>query len=308
MHIAIFGSTSQIAKDLIELFNETEHQLTLFARRPAVVETWLTSINILGRYPVHHFDDFSHELAFDAIINFVGVGNPAQAAAMGATIFDATLIYDQLALNYLQAHPTCKYLFLSSGAVYGGNFDEPVDHHSIARTNVNNLKPQDWYGAAKLHAECRHRALNHLSIIDIRVFNYVSRTQDLSARFLITDIFRAIRNQERLECSDENIVRDFIHPSDFFVLVNILLSTENLNTVVDCYSKAPIDKLTLLEVMREKFGLQFATIPTQTGVDATGAKRNYYSLNKLAGKYGYEPVFTSLLGIQEEFRALLKIN
>jgi len=37
---------------------------------------------------VHDYDAFSDDEHFDAILNFVGVGNPALAAAMGASIFD----------------------------------------------------------------------------------------------------------------------------------------------------------------------------------------------------------------------------
>jgi hypothetical protein len=43
-----------------------------------------------------------------------------------------------------------------------------------------------------MHAEAKHRALFNFSIVDVRVFNYFSHTQDMNARFLITDIVRAI--------------------------------------------------------------------------------------------------------------------
>jgi hypothetical protein len=41
-----------------------------------------------------------------------------------------------------------------------------------------------------LHAEAKHRALFNFSIVDVRVFNYFSHTQDMNARFLITDNLR----------------------------------------------------------------------------------------------------------------------
>ena len=91
---------------------------------------------------------------------------------------------------------------------------------------------------AKLHAECRHRSRPELAIVDIRIFNYFSRTLDISARFLITDILRAIRDKEALKTSPEYIVRDFLHPSDFHKLVSALLSSPATNAVVDAYSRA----------------------------------------------------------------------
>ena len=303
--IAILGATSQIAKDLIVSFsNEKDKQLHLFARRPDDVTKWLNDVGLSERYLVDDFGAFGTQ-EFDAILNFVGVGNPAQAAAMGASIFDVTLQYDELALNYVRQHPECRYIFLSSGAAYGSSFDAPVDVNTKAIIPINSLQPQDWYGAAKLYAECRHRAHPELSIIDIRVFNYFSRTQDMNARFLITDIVRAIRDKTVFQTSAEYMVRDFIGPSDFYQLVTAILRSTPTNDVVDCYSKAPIDKPNLLASIQEQFGLQYELVNASTGVNASGSKSHYYSLNKRANNFGYQPSFNSLDGISQEIKELL---
>src|SRR5450830_1691632 len=301
MRIAILGATSQIAKDLVLSFSaQSSHELVLYARRPEVVKQWLASVGLSGRYAVANFAAFNADQHFDAILNFVGVGNPAQAAVMGASIFDVTLQYDELALSYVRQHPICRYIFLSSGAAYGASFDTPVDAATRATVPINNLQPQDWYGVAKLHAECRHRSLAPLPIVDIRVFNYFSHTQDMSARFLITDILRAIRDKTVLKTSADYIVRDFIHPLDFCNLVNAILAAPAANAVVDAYSKAPIDKPTLLAAMQEKFGLQYETVQTGAGVNATGGKPHYYSLTTRAVDFGHQPTLTSLEGILQE--------
>jgi nucleoside-diphosphate-sugar epimerase len=301
MKIAILGATSQIAKDLIVSFsNEEDKQLHLFARRPDDVTKWLNDVGLSERYLIDDYAVFGTQ-EFDAILNFVGVGNPAQAAAMGASIFDVTLQYDELALNYVRQHSDCRYIFLSSGAAYGSSFDAPVDAQTKATIVINNLQPQDWYGVAKLHAECRHRSLAHLPIVDIRVFNYFSHTQDMEARFLITDIVRAIRDKTVLKTSADYIVRDFIGPDDFYQLVNAILTSPATNDVVDSYSKAPIDKPTLLAAMQLQFGLQYELVQATTGVNATGSKPHYYSLNRHAENFGYCPLLTSLDGIQKEW-------
>ncbi len=307
MQIAILGATSQIAKDLVLAFSaQSTHELKLFARRPEAVKQWLMKLGLPDRYAVADFSVFSADEQFDAIFNFVGVGDPAKASVMGASIFDATLKYDGMALDYVFQHPSCRYIFLSSGAVYGTSFDRPVDENTKAVVAINNLHPQDWYAAAKLHAECRHRSLPHLPIVDIRVFNYFSHTQDMSARFLITDILRAIRDKAILKTSSNYIVRDFLHPSDFYKLVDALLCAPAINTAVDCYSKAPIDKPSLLAVMQEKYGLRYEVIDTDTGVNATGSKSCYYSVNTHAADFGYQPAFTSLNGILQEATAALQ--
>jgi len=307
MKIAILGATSLIARDLIVSFAAAEDkQLHLFARRPDEVNKWLLSTGLAERYRVDDFPEFvRHE--FDAVINFVGVGNPAQAVAMGNSIFDITLHFDEMVLDYLKQHPACRYLFLSSGAAYGSNFNEPASRDTPAIVPINNLTPHEWYGVAKLHAECRHRAHPELAIIDIRVFNYFSHTQNLSARFLITDILRAIRGKTVLHTSSDYIVRDYLHPNDFYQLVNALLVASPANAVVDCYSRAPIDKPSLLAAAQKQFGLQYEIIEATAGVNATGSKPHYYSLNRRAADFGYQPDFTSLDGILQESEKLLDI-
>lgn len=307
MRIAILGATSQIAKDLVQSFaSRSSHELVLYARRPDVVAQWLARVGLADRYAVADFAAFGPGEHFDAVLNFVGVGDPAQAAAMGAAIFDVTLKYDELALDYVRKHPACRYIFLSSGAAYGVSFDTPVDENTKAVIPVNNLHPQDWYGVAKLYAECRHRSLPHLPIVDIRVFNYFSHTQDMSARFLITDILRAIRNKTVLQTSADYIVRDFIHPWDFCNLVRSILAAPLANAVLDTYTKATVDKPTLLAAMQEKFGLRYAAVQTGAGLNATGGKSHYYSLNTRAEGFGYLPELTSLQGVVGEASMVLQ--
>ena len=304
MKIAILGATSQIAKDLISSFSTEEaKRLHLFARCPDDVMKWLNNVGLSGRYPVADFAAFGGQ-EFDAVMNFIGIGNPAKSVAMGASIFDVTLQYDELALSYVRQHPTCRYVILSSGAAYGSSFDAPVDVSTKAAIAINNLQPSDWYAVAKMHAECRHRSLTHLPITDIRVFNYFSHTQDMDARFLITDIVRAIRDKSVLKISADDMVRDFIGPRDFYQLIDALLSAPAVNAVVDCYSKAPIDKITLLTAIQERFGLRYELTQISTSLDATGSKPYYYSINKRANDFGYEPTATSLENVLYELEML----
>lgn len=111
MRIAIFGFTSWIAKDLIQSFAaQSRDELVLHARCPENVRQWLGSVGLSGKYSVVDFSVFSVAEQFDIILNFVGVGNPAPAALMGASIFDVTLKYDELALDCVREDPRCRYI------------------------------------------------------------------------------------------------------------------------------------------------------------------------------------------------------
>jgi nucleoside-diphosphate-sugar epimerase len=309
MKIAILGATSQIAKDLVWSFKEqNSYELVLYARRPEAVSQWLTSIELVGRHKVADFTGFTRDEHFDAILNFVGVGDPAQAASMGAAIFDVTHHYDELALNYLLHHPDCRYIFLSSGAAYGSSFTAPADENTKAIIDINNLKPQDWYSVAKLYAESRHRSLTHLPIVDVRVFNYFSRTQNMDARYLITDIVRALREKVVLKTSFGYMMRDYLHPFDFYRLIEGIIRSQPTNLAVDCYTKAPVEKSVLLEAIQQRFGLQYEINEAPAGINATGSKPLYYSLNRQAARFRYEPCMTSLEGVFLEIQNILLLQ
>jgi nucleoside-diphosphate-sugar epimerase len=310
MRIAILGATSEIAKDLILAFDkDKQHSLVLFARRPDDVRNWMHVATENSEFECFHFDLFSQQGRYDIIINFIGVGNPAKTAILGASIFDITLKYDDLVLHYIEANPTCKYIFLSSGAAYCSTFEEPANENTKSNIDINHLRPQDWYGVAKLHAECRHRALPHLSIVDIRIFNYFSHTQNIAARFLITDILRAIKNKTLLEISSDFMMRDYLHPSDFYQIIKLIITSNACNSVFDCYSKKPIDKNHLIMIMGEEFSLSHKIIDTQIIIKATGNKPHYYSTNKKAFKdLDYKPTYTSEESLLEQMKLSLFIN
>jgi hypothetical protein len=309
MHIAILGATSQIAQDFIlSAEKESSYFFSLFARRPELVKAWVQRNDLKHIAEIVDFSAFDQRKHFDAIINFVGVGNPAAAQIMGASILDITAEFDSLALNYLRTYPETRYLFLSSGAAYGINFAEPVNEQTTTIFNINNLREQDWYGIAKFYAEARHRSLAQLSIMDLRVFSYVSRHQDIHARFLLSDILRAIQEKTTLRTSPDYIVRDFLHPSDFFQLIHSVLGAPATNTALDCYTRAPIDKPTLLSAMHDHFGLRYEITDSSAGLNTTGGKPNYYSLNQRAAEFGYEPALTSWDGILLESSAVLGLQ
>lgn len=304
--VAIIGASSQIAKDLIRSFAMAGREnLLLYVRDINATQDWVTRHGLNTACSLHEYNTYG-ELPHDVVINFVGVGDPRRAAEMGADIFEITKRFDDMVLVELIRNPSRRYLFLSSGAAYGNAFAEPVTAATQALIAVNDIQPQDYYATAKLHAEVRHRAMSNLAIVDLRVFNIFSRTQDIEARFFITDIVRAIRDKRTLKTNSDYMVRDYMHPNDFHQLVECLISSPPVNCALDCYSREPIDKPSLLQAMNAHFGLSFQILDNSTiSVNATGAKPHYYSLNRKAANFGYEPSWNSLECILTETEAIL---
>ena len=306
MKVAILGATSQIAQDLILSFSiNKDYIFFLFGRNNELLERWINSKSLSEKYQAKEYSEFGINQKYDVIINFVGIGDPAKAQKMGSDIFKVTEQYDNMALEYLKQHKKTKYIFLSSGAVYGGNYQEPVDKNTVATIDVNNLKPTDWYTLAKLYAEAKHRSLSNLSIVDIRVFNYFSHTQDMNARFLITDVARAIKNKEVFKTSSHDIMRDFISVIDFYNFIQSIIKFTSVNIAIDCYTKSPVSKFDLLKKLKNKFGLSYEIDNSKKTIDPTGIKKNYYSKYRLAEIMGYKPINSSLSNVLNEIKVIV---
>ena len=301
MRIAILGANSQIAKDLLLSFSKKKkYEFSLFVRKAELLKKWINNKNLNKNYQVQEYSNFNNNQKYDLIINFVGVGDPVKAQNMGSDIFKITEQYDDMALDYVKCNKETKYFFLSSGAVYGGDYEKPVNEKTVAMIDINNLGPTNWYTIAKLYAEAKHRSLSDLPIVDIRVFNYFSHRQNMDTRFLITDIARAIKNKEVFKTSPNNIVRDFITPPDFYNLIRTIIDFKPINIALDCYTKSPVSKFDLLNGLKSEIGLDYEVENGIDIVNATSIKSNYYSLNKAAKSINYNPENTSLEGIIQE--------
>lgn len=306
MHIAILGATSQIARDLVVYFDKAV-TLYLFCRNKALAQDLLTAAELNCKYFLCNNEEFFCQ-SYDAVINFIGSGNPAKTASLGTDIFEITHHFDSMVMKYLNSNPACRYIFISSGAAFGDIYSDPLDEKSHAIVDLNNLKKQDWYGVAKLYAECQHRARSDLSIVDLRVFSYFSKLQDIDARFFLSDIARAILNNQSLLISSDTMDRDYIHPSDLFRLVQLILLGEKQNIAYDCFSNAPISKFDLIEAIQRRYGLKVIVSPKAGVVNATGSKSKYYSLDKKAASIGYRPRYDSLEGVLIEMDSLLELH
>ena len=79
-------------------------------------------------------------------------------------------------------------------------------------------------------------------------------------------------------------------------------------SVVDCYTLAPVDKFSLLSSISKEFGLEYEVVCEQAKINATGAKQSYYSLNRKPGELRYKPSENSLSGIFKEIENYLEFQ
>ena len=307
MKIAVLGATSEIARDMIQRFDlDGIYELDLFSRSKEEMENWAKKINLKNRFGFFGLDEFSSDVKYDILINFIGSGDPLKTSSMGSSIIDITQYYDDIALSYISKNNECIYFFISSGAAYGTIFDMPANEKSLAVFPINNLGSSDWYGLAKFYAECRHRAMKSLSIIDVRIFNYFSATQNMSSRYLMTDVVRSIKSNELFLTSKENIYRDFIDPDDFFNLLSKLIDAgKGNNCAVDCFSIEPLDKLNLLDKLASNFKFNYRFADQLIIGNPTGTKIHYYSENYRAREFGFEPSMKAMDSVIKQLKLSL---
>ena len=290
--IAILGSTGHIAKSLIYYFSKEKNcELYLFARSTEKLSEFIKTITNYNDFRVVPFEDFNNYF-YDVIINCIGIKS-GEVEKNFLLYSEITEKFDNLIIDYLLKNNSAIYINFSSGAVYGTDFKKPVNKKTNCNLDINNILPTDFYKIAKINSEAKHRCLNKLNIIDIRIFSFFSRFIDLESNYFICDLIRSIKNSIVFKTSPENIIRDYIHPRDLFSLVKKIIIKKKINDVFDAYSKMPVSKFEIIECFKNKYGLEYSVLRSFDNSTLTGFKEVYYSKNTKASKIGFNPEYTS---------------
>lgn len=301
----MLGATGHVARNLmVHLGAAANLELLLYARRPEAVAAFLQQWPCAATCTPQRIEDLGVE-PIDAVINCVGLGDPATVSGAGVAVYELTDRFESLVMGHLQLHPEVRYIDFSSGAVYGTAFTAPAGDDTPAVVPVNHIGPEHHYGIAKLGAEARHRAAADLAIVDLRLFGLFSRFVDPNARYLMNDVVGCLLDGTELVTGPDDIWRDYVHPVDLAALVRAVLATDPLNDVFDVASAAPVSKFELLERFARQHGLKYAVDESLVLPAATGAKTHYYSTSVRAERIGHHPRFTAMEALVEEVAAIL---
>ncbi len=305
--IAILGASSHIAKGLIFAYKDDQSiEMYFYARNFQKVDQFLNSLYYSGfnAKPINEFG----EDRVDVIINCIGITDLTERNLHKENIFEVTEHFDKTCIDYIRESRKTIYINLSSGAVYGTQFNEPASKNSIANFEVNNIQSTDFYRIVKLNSEIKHRSVNFGNIIDLRIFGYFSRFIDLSKNYLLTEIIRCVKENKTFITSPVNIIRDYIHPEDLAELIKSFFEYDEINAAFDVMSLMPVSKMEILDFYKQIYGLQYKILESSTGTSATGEKLQYYSENKIDMPFKFTPKYTSIESIRNEsvflFRSL----
>ena len=296
MKIAIFGSTSQIAIDLLNYFEDySGYTFFLFGRDRNALFDIASKLNI-DASKTFPYDCFPESGEFDVIINFIGITSSNRNRKSKESIFYVSKYYDELVLSYLKKNPRTKYIFLSSGAAlnYQKVKENVIYEKNFSDLNFNLLKDSDVYTFTKGHIEEKHRILKDFNIIDLRIFSYFSHTLNSKNRFLMTEIVDCLCRNKIFKTSSQNIYRDYISPKDLGNIIKIIIDDVNKNYSFECYSRLHLSKFKLLESLKDEFHLRYEIDKSLNFQLNDKLKINYYPMSHDLQNYGYKPEMTSL--------------
>ncbi|MDA9797310.1 NAD-dependent epimerase/dehydratase family protein [Luminiphilus sp.] len=206
------------------------------------------------------FESFMN-IAFDAIINCRGVGDPSQIRLHPDTCVESHLASRKLVMDYLEKHehldPLC--LFISSGGIFNRGIASNVDERENVRFRIESLESFDAYRLAKLLVECLNRAESERSIVDVRIFGFVSASFSNQSSFFINELFQCVKNERTLSTDKGDFLRDYVTAEDIALLISHLLrsKTPKINCAINLLSKRPISKFEILDFFKNEFGLRY---------------------------------------------------
>ena len=301
--VAILGCTGHIGKNLIFNFKkEKKFNLFLFSRDKQKIKKVITDCNLQDDFNIKNYEQFN-ESKYDAIINCIGLSDPAKIREVDNSILEITEKYDNMILDYLKEHTLVNYVNFSSGAVYGKDFISAAKDSTKIEIPNYKISP---YVLSKIKAEIKHRKLKNFNIIDVRLFSFFSRFMDINTKFLISEIVSSIKYNKKFVTNKTDIFRDYINPKDLFNFLKICINL-NSNCALDAYSKEVISKFSLLKYLEEHFNLKYEIKENYITKSPTGIKKNYFSESRRAAKFGFIPQFTSIETISQELNHLIKI-
>jgi nucleoside-diphosphate-sugar epimerase len=302
--IAIFGATGHIGKNLSFYFSQNKkNNLILFGRNEKKLVKTMNIIIPKTNYSFAKYDELDRK-KYDVIINCVGIGNPG-TIKKNTDILEITEYYDNKILEYIKKKKTTLYINFSSGAIFGQKFESPVTEFSTAVLNVNKLNKGSFYAMSKLYSEVKHRNLDDLNIVDLRIFSFFSRFINIKDEFLMSKIVNSIKFNKKFITDRNNIVRDYVHPKDLIKIIEFCMQKQKINTTINVSSKKPITKFELLKSLNKKYSLNYI-FSNKINTSPTGLKAKYYSKSKKIKKLSIVPKYTSLQTILMELKVLMK--
>jgi dTDP-glucose 4,6-dehydratase/UDP-glucose 4-epimerase len=161
---------------------------------------------------------------FDICINCSGAANVSDSFIHPENDFVLNVVNVFKILESIRCFsPNCKFINLSSAAVYGNPRILPVKEED----SINPISPYGWH---KWQAEilCREYSMIHkISTVVLRIFSVYG---DGLKRQLFWDLFQKVKKSDMVELfGSGNETRDFIYIGDLLKAIEIIIKHSNFD-------------------------------------------------------------------------------
>lgn len=197
-----------------------------------------------------------------------------------------------------------RFLFLSSGAVYGSQ-TQTIEHVS----EDTPLEPNTPYGRAKLAAEqlcLEAMRQQNLGIIIARIFALIGPWQPLDAGYAVTDFIRDARAGRPIRIrGDGSTIRSYLYAADLAAWLWTLLLWGEPGEAYNVGSETALSVRQLAEEVRQVFNPDLTLAFEPSGTTPGGAPPRYVpSCRKISQFLGYGPLWDLSQSLQGTRRFL----
>ena len=248
MNIIILGSQGFIGTYLCDHFLKAGH--TVYGADvleiPAPVMYHYVKFSRLSA----QWEDLLKLTTFDVCINAAGSGNVAYSVDNPVIDFEANTLDVLRILDALRKYlPHCKYIHISSAAVYGNPDVFPIQELAA-------LQPISPYGFHKLMSEILCKEYHQLYQLNIAIIRPFSIYGNGLRKQLLWDICNKLRNDNTITLfGDGNESRDFIHITDFVLLVEkIIVKDKFYGEIYNAASGKQIKIKEVAAIFEKSFG------------------------------------------------------
>jgi UDP-glucose 4-epimerase len=224
MNILILGSCGFIGSHLSAHFMSDGHALTgCDLVENAGAGYAYRKVSVLSS----DFDTLFSNNAFDICINASGSGNVSYSIMQPLSDFEANTMAVAKVLDTIRKiRPACKYLHISSAAVYGNPVSLPVTEEMA----FHPLSPYGWH---KLMSEMICREYHEVYGLPVAILRPFSVYGNGLRKQLLWDVCTKLQDQERVTLfGTGKESRDFIHIEDLCSLIDHVIAKSDFNADV----------------------------------------------------------------------------
>lgn len=238
MNILILGSQGFIGSHLAAFFTNNTHSVTGCDLVEFSTQSYnYHKVSILSP----DFDSVFLDQSFDVCINASGSGNVPYSITHPLSDFEGNTLAVAKALDTIRKHnPSCRYVHISSAAVYGNPQQLPIKE-------TDKLAPLSPYGFHKVMSEiiCKeYYQLYNLHIAIIRPFSVYGNGLK---KQLLWDTCQKLYADKCISLfGTGNETRDFLHISDLFQIIIKIIA----NSAFECniYNAGTGDETTIRQI------------------------------------------------------------